>query len=137
MAGSKSYVANHALDAVHRVTVREWIKIQLELLSIRWRGTERVVRYELQSDGQIVATLAGVTVSRLLDSKYSEVQKEEILSEWRKAEIIAIREIIETIPEASSSFDSKAVLLDVRLEEGMTSKLVCRVSSDGVSWGIY
>jgi len=119
-------------NAEFRVTERDWLKVQLDLYSLKTRGTEHAVFFEVKWN-EVVCHIHTTSLDAWRRNNMAKEKREELFLNWASSERKALSEILNQLPTLSKLFDlDKNLTVMINDDYGKGAATVCTIRGNQI-----
>jgi len=124
-------------DAEFRITERDWLRVQLDLYSLKHRGTEFATSFEVKS-AEVICNIHTTSIENMRRVKKSKEEHERFYLGWAKSQRSAFADIICQFPTLSKVFDpDRNLTININDDSGKGAVTVCTIRGGEIQSHFY
>jgi hypothetical protein len=124
-------------DVPFTVTEWEWLKLQLEIRTIRSETASLwIKRFNFDDEnGKVICLIWCDTARKMVNKKASRDEQISFYETWVSSEQLIFKETLQTLPTLREQFNiEKDLVFQILFDYGMGSSLICEYRSGEFIW---
>jgi hypothetical protein len=120
-------MANSKFDADMRITERDWLKVQLDLYSLKTRGSDFSTYFQVEWT-EVICNIHSKSIESMRRAKMTKEKHEEFFLAWAKAERQYFSDVICQFPTLSKLFNlDRNFTININDDYGKGAVTVCTI----------
>lgn len=130
-------MTNPKIDAEFRITERDWLKVQLDLYSLKSRGTDFSAWFEVRS-AEVICNIHTTSIENMRRAKMSKEEHERSYLSWANSQRTAFSDIICQFPTLSRLLDpDRNLTININDDCGKGAVTVCTIRGGQITSHLF
>lgn len=130
-------MTNKYADPEYKITERDWLKVQLDLYSLKYSGRENAVGFEVKWN-EIICNINTSSVANMRHHKTPKEEQEKAFLNWASVQRHFVSDILCRLPTLSKLIDlNRDLIVNINDDYGKGAVTICKIRGDQIVSHMY